>query len=162
MNNKFAITVVLSTLLLIGAGVWLGSTMQKPEVAMSGESQADVPETVHDWGTIPLTGGEVTKSFPITNSGTQTLQLHDISTSCMCTTAQLTINDQTSPQFGMHQKSAWVGKIEPGQTAQLIVVFDPAFHGPSGVGSITRQITAQTNDPNHPTLNFNLTAQVIN
>lgn len=78
----------------------------------------------------------------------------------MCTTAQLIIGDTKSPEFGMHSKSAYVMEVPGGETAELKVVFDPAFHGPNGVGPINRQITVETNDPSSPVLNFMLTAMV--
>jgi hypothetical protein len=160
--NKFVLVIAISTIVLISIGVWLGSTMQKPEVVVSVESKVEIPETFYNWGTINLNNGTVNKTFIIKNSGTKPLQLHDVNTSCMCTTAQITIAGQASPQFGMHQKSAWVGEIPPNQEAQLLVTFDPAFHGPSGIGAITRQVTVKTNDQKNPELTFNLAAQVVN
>lgn len=162
MDNKLIISTIIFTLFLIGGGVWLGSTMQKQEIVVSDASKVLIAENQHDWGTIPINGGVVTKTFEIQSNGNQALQLHDINTSCMCTTAQITISEQPSPLFGMHQKSAWVGEVAPGQTALLTVNFDPAYHGPSGIGDITRQVKVSTNDPNNPELIFNLTAQVVN
>ncbi len=162
MENKLVIGVIIGTIALIGGGVWLAGTMKQPDIVVSQDAIAEVEETSHDWGAIPLNGGKVNQSFTIKNTGTVPLQLHDILTSCMCTTAQVMINGQSSPEFGMHQKSAWVGEVPPGQEAQLTVTFDPAYHGPSGVGDITRQVKVETNDPNHPQLTFNLAAQVTN
>jgi len=61
----------------------------------------------------------------------------------------------------MHEKSSSVFEVKPGETAELLVEFDPAFHGPSGVGPITRTITMNTNDVKNPVLSFNLTANVV-
>jgi hypothetical protein len=79
----------------------------------------------------------------------------------MCTTAQLKTASKSSIKFKMHEKSSSIFEVEPGETAELIVEFDPAFHGPSGVGQITRTINMSTNDVNNSTLNFNLVGNVI-
>jgi len=73
----------------------------------------------------------------------------------------LKTSSQTSPKFKMHEKSSYVFEVNPGETAELIVEFDPAFHGPSGVGPITRTITMNTNDTKNSTLTFNLTGNVV-
>jgi hypothetical protein len=103
--------------------------------------------------------GIVTKEFEIKNTGNQTLKLFNVSTSCMCTTAKF----EGSPEiFGMHTKSNSVKEVAPHQSTKLQVIFDPAFHGPSGIGPITRQVSVQTNDPDHTELDFTLTAMVSN
>jgi len=79
----------------------------------------------------------------------------------MCTTAQLKTSEGTSKKFGMHESSTDVVKVKPGETAELIIEYDPAFHGPSGVGQITRIITMDTNDGKNSTLTFNLTGNVV-
>jgi len=56
----------------------------------------------------------------------------------------------------MHNKSAYVFEVPPQQEAKLIVVFDPAFHGPNGVGPIDRFVTVATNDPSQPQLQFSV------
>jgi len=73
----------------------------------------------------------------------------------------LKTSSQTSPKFKMHEKSSYVFEVNPGETAELIVEFDPAFHGPSGTGPINRTITMNTNDAKNPTLSFKLTAKVV-
>ena len=108
-----------------------------------------------------MDAGLATKTFEITNDGTETLQLYEVATSCTCTTAQLISESGRSPLYSMHTKSKYVHEIAPGETAQLEVVFNPAFHGPSGVGPITRQVTMQTNNPQEPILSFEVAADVV-
>jgi len=129
-------------------------------VATNAEAKVAVAATNYDWGTIGINNGKVEAVFAIKNEGTQPLRLFNISTSCMCTTAQLTLGDKSSPLFGMHANSGYVLEVPPAQAAQLKVVFDPALHGPSGTGTINRQVKVQTNDANQPELNFMLTATV--
>ncbi len=163
-SNKLIITISILTLIILGLGVWL---LTKPTsgsqlgTSVASGGKAEVPVTEFDWGTIDYGGGDVTAEFDIANSGVAPLSVSEVSTSCMCTTAQVIINGQNSPFFGMHQKSSWIGRIPAGGQAKLKVVFDPAFHGPSGVGPVTRQIVMTTTDPDHPKLEFNLTGTVI-
>lgn len=161
MQNKTLIFGSIVTLGLLIGGVFLLSE-QKQETPLKANAKTDVAveKTTHDWGEIDLNGGDVEKTFEITNSGTEDLILTNVVTSCMCTTAQLILEDETSPYFGMHTKSSYKLLVPPGKTAQLKVVFDPAYHGPSGVGPITRQVSVETNDPDKPELNFMLTAIV--
>lgn len=161
-NLKIIIGLVLTTLIILIGGIFLVSKTSLPQLTTSQEVHAQVDKTSHDWGNIPLSGGNVQKTFTIKNTGKAVLELANITTSCMCTTVQVVINDQKSPYFGMHSKSSWVGKVPPDNQAEILVEFDPAFHGPSGVGQITRQISLETNDPNQPKLTFDLSTNVTN
>lgn len=161
-NNKIIFGIIAATILILGGGVFLAQKVTStPEVVSNSNAQAQVEQTSHDWGTIPLKGGDVKQTFIITNIGTEPLQLHGVQTSCMCTTAKVTVNDQTSPSFGMHQKSNWIGEVPAGGTADVEVVFIPDYHGPSGVGAITRQVTVATSDPDYPEIEFLLSANVV-
>ena len=133
-----------------------------PVVVQSESAKAMSAETEYSWGDIQMKDGVVTKLFTIKNNGTQDLELINIKTSCTCTTAAITTDGGKSPIFRMHQPSSWKGVVAPGAEAQLEVVFDPAFHGPSGVGQISRQITVETNDASSPLLTFSVTAIVLN
>jgi len=163
-EKKFiGITVLITAVVLMG-GIFAVSSSNNGDISsqatMSADAKATAEETSHDWGEIGLNDGDVEKVFKISNVGSDTLKLSNVTTSCMCTTAQLILGDKTSPVFGMHSKSSYVFEVPPGQTAELKVIFDPAFHGPSGVGPINRQINVTTNDASSPDLNFILIAMV--
>ncbi len=113
------------------------------------------------WGNIPINGGNVTKTFTIKNTGTGALKLFNVKTSCHCTKAHVTIAQENSPDFGMDGVSSWVGEVPPGRQAKLTVIFDPAFHGPQGIGSLNRFVLVETNDGGNPKLTFTLTGTVI-
>lgn len=150
------------TLLLIFGGVFfITKTNNRASLATNQTTQVAVDKTSFDWGEIGINNGKVQAEFDLKNSGSAPLQLANVSTSCMCTTAQVEIEGKRSPYFGMMQKSSWTGQVEPGKTAKLIVEFDPAFHGPQGVGQITRQAVVETNDPDQRQLTFVTTANVI-
>lgn len=149
------------TFVILGLGIWLLSRPIGVEVEKSDQAKAEVGETSYDWGEIKINGGNAEKVFLIKNTGAGVLKLSGVSTSCMCTTAQVIIDGKGSPLFGMHQKSSWVGEIPAGKEAELKIVFDPAFHGPSGVGAMTRQIVVETNDKNNHKLEFTLKGNVV-
>jgi len=159
--DKFVFVAIALTIIGLVGGVFLVSRIgEKESVELNTEVKAETTETSFDWGEIGINDGKVEKIFDIKNDGSEILKLSEVSTSCMCTTAQLISGENKSPEFGMHTKSSYMMEVPAGKSAQLKVVFDPAFHGPSGVGPITRQITVATNDPENPTLNFMLSAVV--
>jgi len=160
--DPFIIGAVLITLVLFAGVIWYGTkTGESVQVETSEQVVISTDEKKYDWGTIDINSGIVNKTFTIENKGTGVLKLYDVETSCMCTTAQLITKDKTSKKFGMHDPSYSVFDVQPGESAELLVEFDPIFHGPSGVGDISRTITIKTNDKNNSELSFNLTAKVI-
>lgn len=160
--DPFLMGIVAITLLFLGAVIYFGTRVgATAQVNANDQVTMTVAENSYDWGTIDINGGIVSKSFIIENKGSVPLKLYDIKTSCMCTTAQLKTAKQVSKKFGMHEKTSSVFEVQPGEMAELIVEFDPAFHGPSGVGPISRTITVNTNDSSNPALSFHLTANVV-
>lgn len=162
MNKKrIVIIFILLTVLITAGGVaLLSGSSTSVTISTSQNAKVTVDNLTYDWGEIDYNGGNVTKTFVIKNTGTDILKLTKAKTSCHCTKAQITIDSAKSPYFGMNSVSSWVGEVPPGNEAQLNIVFDPAYHGPNGVGPITRYISVDTNDPNNSTLEFTLTANV--
>ncbi|KKQ37898.1 MAG: hypothetical protein US54_C0023G0002 [Candidatus Roizmanbacteria bacterium GW2011_GWA2_37_7] len=162
MNIKVIIGFVIGIAVLIGGSyglVTFSDTTSKIEA--SSNVKVVTGKTDHDWGTIGINDGKVRATYTIKNEGTESLKLFNIVTSCACTTAQIKVGEKTSPEFGMHTKSQYVSEVSPKKTAELIAVFDPAFHGPSGTGPITRQIMIETNDKTNPQLAFTAEAVVV-
>lgn len=153
---------LLTLLLIIGGAVLVNKTNNTAALSQNDQVRVTVDKTNHDWGQIGINNGKVAAEFIISSSGSAPLQLGNVTTSCACTTARVEIAGKVSPYFGMHTKSSWTGQVEPGQSAKLIVEFDPLFHGPQGVGQITREVTVETNDPSQKKLSFSLTANVTN
>lgn len=160
-SNKIIIGIIAATLLIIVGGIALVSRSGPQQLTVSESVHLEVQETSYDWGEIPINNGNVNKTFEIKNNSQGVLELANVSTSCMCTTAQVIINDQKSPFFGMHPNSSWLGKVAAGESAQVFIEFDPAFHGPSGIGQASRQVSLDTNDPDNPKITFNLIGNVI-
>ena len=51
--------------------------------------------------------------------------------------------------------------IQPGETKTLSTTYDPLFHGPDGVGKITREVILQTNSVATPEVRMRFAANVI-
>lgn len=162
MKNKKTIIVLSAlTLITIGGAVWAVSKMTaQPTVNQMADAKLKVENPSHDWGEIGINDGNVSQSFTITNQGNDPLELYNLKTSCSCTTAQLKTGDKVSPLYGMHTSSNYVHQVLPGESTQLEVIYDPLFHGPNGVGAISRQVVIQTNDSAQPQLTFSVKAMV--
>jgi hypothetical protein len=159
MNNKMVAGVVLGVLVLLGGTVFLATKVTtSAEVQMAKGAKAELSEKAWEWGEIGITDGKVEKEFEIKNIGTESLKIYNIATSCMCTTVQFV--DDDSHIFGMHTKSGYVKEVLAGENTKVRVVFDPLFHGPDGVGPISRQVTMMTNDPGNGQISLMLTATV--
>jgi hypothetical protein len=162
-KDKFILFVVVFTVLLLAIGALLLSRASEGLVIEPTESvKVSVDNTFYDWGEIGIKNGSVLASFNIKNEGESVLKLYGVTTSCACTNATLKLGEKASPEFGMHTKSNYVMEVPVGETAELKVVFDPAFHGPNGIGKIDRVVKVSTNDINKPKLNFNTSALVVN
>lgn len=160
-DKNFIIGIVIFTVAVLGGGVVLAAKMATgARVETNSSAQAKIEEATFDWGKVGIAAGNVEKDFTIENTGSVALKLFNVKTSCDCTTARISQGTVISPVFGMHTNSNFVTEVPPGQKAILKVIFDPAYHGPEGVGPVTRQITVQTNDPSRNMLTFLLTALV--
>ena len=97
-----------------------------------------------DFGRISMANGQVSHRYTIRNSGSTPLTITKMFTSCMCTTATLTTRSARKGPFGM-PGHGWLASVSetlaPGEEAQVDVVFDPAAHGPAGVGPTARSVT---------------------
>lgn len=160
--DPFIISIAVITVLILGVAIFFGVKMgSTAEITTDSQVELLVDENKYDWGVIDYDGGIVSKNFTIKNTSSSILKLYNVKTSCMCTTAQLKTSAVTSKKFGMHETSTEVIEVKPQEMAELIVEFDPSFHGPSGVGSVTRIITMDTNDTKNSTLSFNLIGNVV-
>jgi len=118
----------------------LPSTQGTP--SPSGGAKITFSRTSHDFGVIPQFGGVVKTGFIVQNTGTETLKVRQLSTSCSCTTAEIT---KTS--------------IEPGGKSTLTVIFDPDFHE-EPLDVFKRTVFIPTNDPNQPEAEVSITVDI--
>lgn len=107
--------------------------------------------------------GTVTTTFTIENLGLRPIKITKVYTSCMCTQASLALPGGNSlGPFGMPGHGfipvldAVLGSREE---AKVEVVFDPAAHGPAGIGNVSRMVYLE-NDSGAP-LTLSFTAKVI-
>lgn len=137
---------ILPIVLIAGAALAF-IIVAKPTPApaqIGGDSGALVAETAgYDFGPLPLRSGLAQTSYFVRNTGAEPLVVNDVWTSCMCTTAVIRKGTETWGPFGMPGHGLRRGinlSLAPGEDAEVAVVFDPAAHGPAGVGPVTRSI----------------------
>ena len=116
------------------------------------KSVLTVVEPLHDLGTISMAQGTVDTTFEIANPTKKDIVLESLTTSCMCTTAFIVKGDARRGPFGMPGHGGPVPKaneiIPAGGTLAINVVYDPAAHGPAGVGTIDRLVYLQDDTGN--------------
>ncbi len=162
--NKSIIAIFIGTFFLIGGLIWFGQPTGNTET----EAAAGVPNTVliteessFDFGSISMANGKVTHKFKVKNTGAEDVNLKKLYTSCMCTEANLLLGDKKYGPFGMPgHVSVSLNKVNiaPNQEAEVEVIFDPAAHGPAGVGLIERVVTLE-NSAGSP-VEFSFSAKV--
>lgn len=142
-----------TTLIIIGAAALIVAlfVIGKPGMAPVGAdlSQAVAPGTLsaaednYDFGTVSMAAGKVTHTFVVKNDSTASQPLTRFYTSCMCTEATLIQAGRRMGPVGMAGHSPvpnWNLAITPGEEVQVEVTFDPAAHGPAGIGAIAREV----------------------
>lgn len=155
------ILILLLPALLVVGGIALFIINRSPRELQTGVPRIEISPKEYDLGNVSMAAGLVKKTFEIKNIGSGSLKIEDIRTSCHCTTAVLKMGDKKSPESGMYGSGFWSQNISPDQTAYLEVIFDPAYHGPQGIGPAVRAVYISTNDPenkrNEILLNANVT-----
>lgn len=159
LGRKTKFIVGAGAAILVLGGVIIASRPQavtsKPEAIelqapgpASSTSRLAAMRTKFDFGSISMAGGKVTHRYPIRNTGTQPIVVRKIYTSCMCTTAALVKDGKTSDAYGMpgHTPIPTIDiPINSKDQASIEVIFDPAAHGPAGIGPIQRVVTIENN-----------------
>lgn len=153
--SKKVVYVFLAVLILLAGGVFWASRSRNstPDSALVRVEPQDVqvsPE-IYDLGKIPMKNGFVTREYEIKNNSENILRVKKIATSCMCTRAQIVLENKRTRFYGMEMGGAKNPNINfdiPGKTtAKLNVRFDPAAHGPAGVGAFERSVWLTFADP---------------
>lgn len=144
-----AVVVAVAGLIVVAQPGTATSTPAATESAGAGSAgYLAAVRKKYDFGTISMARGKVSYRYPIRNVGTDPLEIRKLYTSCMCTTAALVTNGKVSDAYGMpgHTPIPTISvPIAPQEQAYVQVVFDPAAHGPAGVGPIERVITVENN-----------------
>lgn len=144
--------IVFSFLVVIGTAFLKSDKGTKQEKVLSARIQnLEVNPTSYDIGNIKMKDGNVIKTFNVTNTSDYPVKLKRIATSCMCTKAKVKTGNNETKEFGMEgagDKNPPVNlELQPGQTAIVTAIFDPAAHGPKGVGPFNRSVYLYFSDP---------------
>ncbi|MBI4158545.1 MAG: DUF1573 domain-containing protein [Candidatus Yanofskybacteria bacterium] len=128
----------------IGILVWVaGPKDNSSNVDQAANSDLVVDKSFFDFGNISMAAGVVSHEFKVTNTGDSEALINQIYTSCMCTEASFVKGDIKFGPFGMagHGFIPKInGEISAGEEAIIKVDFNPAAHGPAGVGPIERVV----------------------
>jgi len=126
------------------SGGWERYDARTAAAEISGKRALTSASPFFDFGRISMAAGKVSHRYSIQNTGDKPLAITKIFTSCMCTTATLVAHSAQKGPFGM-PGHGWLASVNetlaPGEAAQIDVVFDPAAHGPAGVGPTDRTVT---------------------
>ena len=144
---KYIIPAII-LLVLIGAAVMArpgsDSATSDASIVPSGEPGVLVAQDMtHDFGSISMANGNVSKKFVVKNTSQDSVELSKLYTSCMCTTATLNMTDGQKGPFGMPGHASIPSlreTVAPGEEFEIEAIFDPNAHGPAGVGPIERVV----------------------
>ena len=110
--------------------------------ANSGPGKIELSAAEFDFGTIPNTG-PVNQDFEVRNAGRGRLEIIGVSTSCGCTTAE--VSDQ---------------QLAPGEATELIVTYDPLAHD-DATGQFMRIVYLRSDDPDTPEATLTICVTVV-
>ena len=149
---KEALLVLIPTLVIFAGIIWLATPT--PKSAEQANLSASVSGALvvkeannYDFGTISMAKGKVSHLYSVKNNSAEPITVNTAYTSCMCTSAILIMDGTRKGPFGMagHGFLPKVNQVIPaGKEFQVEAVFDPAAHGPAGVGLIERSVTLET------------------
>lgn len=128
MKRLFLITALFIAVLSACVG-------RPPNITLE-EQNIDLGEVVN--------GETRTIEISLRNDGSSDLVIEAVTTSCGCTTAEV------SPTT-----------ILPGESGLLLINFDSGAHGPDENGPVMRQIFIASNDPDQAEIEFRFTADVV-
>ena len=152
---KAIILTIVITLLIIAGLVWISSVSQKNKTSNAAQTNGilTAQEQIFDFGTISMAAGKVSHIFKIKNTDTESLTITKLYTSCMCTEATFVKSNIKKGPFGM-LGHGFIPKISetlnPNEEAEILVHFDPAAHGPAGLGKNERTVSLENSGKNGP------------
>lgn len=133
-KDSLSYLVIAVVILALGTyGYFRASVSPAPNLTVTPPS--------YDFGSI--TPEPAKKRFKLENTGNGVLRIERVSTSCSCTSAELTNR-----------------KITSGDAATLTVTFDPTAMEPPIKGEVLRIVYVQSNDPDREETKIRLTANV--
>ena len=158
-----AVGIVAVTVAFLAGLIYLSAVNKPaPSAAASGTSSLTASTTSYDFGMVSMANGKVSTTFNVSNTTNQPIVVSRFFSSCMCTSASARIGDRNYGPFGMQGHGGPIpfinATVQPGETIPLQVTFDPAAHGPAGVGRIVRNVFVES--PNGDRLTLTISATV--
>jgi len=150
-------------LLLVVVGVvWWGIGSSRQTQAEFSDGELIMEESTYDFGEIIMQDGDVMHRYLLKNGSSEPVNITEVYTSCMCTEAVVEVNGKRTREYGMpgHSPSDSDITIMPGEEAYVEAIFDPAAHGPSGVGLAERSVYLSTNSRTAPKMEMMFRAMV--
>jgi len=139
-----------------------GPAVTIPAAAIPAVGGLRAREADFDFGSISMAAGNVTHRFWFRNESPGAVLIRRIYTSCMCTTATFVKGMKIINSYGMpgHGPLPAVNEsLKPGEAAFVDVVFDPAAHGPAGLGPTQRVVTIESDGGRPLELHFAATVR---
>ncbi|MDP2637303.1 MAG: DUF1573 domain-containing protein [bacterium] len=161
--NKSIVFIVTVTVVLFAGIVFLARPGQQgvnQENQVLGQSTLMADMGMFSFGTISMAEGKVNHEYVVTNQGSEPVTIGKVYTSCMCTEALVEKDGKTYGPYGMagHGFMSKVGvTLEPGESMRVKAVFDPAAHGPAGVGMVERVVIIENSAGSNMELRFDAT-----
>lgn len=168
MDKKNLIISAVALTALGIAIIWFGapSANQSNISGTAAKGELVAGQIEYDFGTISMANGKANHTYTLKNIGTGPVNISKISTSCMCTTAQIkTLDGKLYGPFGMSHGGHGLTTVADinlaaGEEVELIAEFDPNAHGPDAVGPVNRIIYVQS-DASKKSLELSFTANVV-
>lgn len=167
MSYKIGIILFL---LVLGGLIWVArpsgsaDTASAPEADTKARAEAGplaTEESEFDFGEVSMADGTVSHIFVVTNALNAPVTVRQVYTSCMCTTATLGVGaGKNLGPYGMpgHGFTPRIKEtIAPGKEFTVTAIFDPAAHGPAGVGRVERVVTIEYDEGGPLELSFSAT-----
>lgn len=167
IDKGFLLIIGLTVAIFVGLFLLAAPAPEKAPAALGEASRTakasllTTAESSYAFGALSMGKGKVTHNYKIKNPTNSPVTIEKIFTSCMCTEATLINQGKRTGPFGMpgHGFGGNISEtIGAGEEAVVEVVFDPAAHGPAGVGPINREVYLEQKDAGPLRLSF--TAQV--
>ncbi|PIR57764.1 MAG: hypothetical protein COU71_02320 [Parcubacteria group bacterium CG10_big_fil_rev_8_21_14_0_10_38_31] len=168
--NKNLITYIVGGVVIIGFIIAMallsgGEMVNNKNPLSYSAGTLSLLEGDYDFGVISMADGNVPHSFEVRNESVEPVTINKVYTSCMCTTAYVVEESgERHGEYGMPMQGGPTGEtnieILPGGSAILEAIFDPAAHGPQGVGKIKRVVYLETNSQTKPKLEVTFEAEV--
>lgn len=167
MKTTTIVIITVSIVILVIGAVMVTNSKNQSSAQQASAATLEASESFFDFGEIAMSDGLAETQYTLTNTGEEAVTVGKVYTSCMCTTATIIESDGTEKgKFGMpgHKGQLALANsvVEPGESITVNAVYDPAAHGPSGVGLAQRSIYLETDSKETPKVELRLKAMVTN